>query len=418
MKKKVFVLAFITGILLLFISCPLLSWTDPNDYKSLDDLSYITDKTEIKTFSHLKEPIVITMPIWETRYYKGKRKGKTQKFKIGDIYVVIDIEKDEVFDWVYFGGKEGLTLYRPLELGNPVKYYATSGYSTEIISLDPTKTQLVTIDSTIPDCQFLSNNTTSDYALRAYKENELSSYYEYEILDSSTDSILTYKPQIPIEIGLHVFRATADNNGNFYIENYPPTDDGKESDRIEIVKIDSVNQNWKRYDLNLITNIGNETYAYNILHVTQDRLFITKSNFTSDCLLIFKKNGDNYELEKEILTDFDGWDVMIKRIVEVNGNIYIIVSNDFNGYSYVDIYKLTENLEMERITPDWATTTIKENEKFKITFTENLWVRGNRIYFMNSHNTSKIAYRYYDTATGEYSTKPVWIECDKVVQKK
>ncbi|MBR5646642.1 MAG: hypothetical protein IKX23_08400 [Treponema sp.] len=421
MKKQFFICMYLSVIMLFFVSCPLLEWTDPDDYKSLDDLSYITEKTAIKKFSHLTEPIVITMPVWETRYYKGKRKGKTQKFKIGDIFVVIDIEKNEVFDWVYFGGKTGLTLYRPLELGNPVKYYVTSDFSNEVICLDPGKTQLSTIETTIYDCHFLNLNTSTktSYGLRAhrhigYKEEDF--YYEYEILDSSTDTVLAYKPQIPSDTEHHVFDAIVGSDGNFYFGNHFPKEKETDPVKAEIIKLDIINSSWKRYDLNLINYIGKECFGYSIKYVNFNRMFITRIGDNSDDLLIFKKTADGYELEKEIFTDFDSIKEIIKKIVEIDGTIYIIASNCFNDYSYVDIYRLTDDLEMEKINPDWATTNIKEDEKFKITFTENVWVRGTKIYFMNSWNTSKVAYRYYNVESGEYSTQPVWIDFKDVVR--
>ena len=100
--------------------------------------------------------------------------------------------------------------------------------------------------------------------------------------------------------------------------------------------------------------------------------------------------------------------------MDVNGCPYVIVTNWANNYTYVDIYKMTDELEMQKITPTWSTSAIPENEKFKIDFTDNVWVRGNRIYFMNSRNTSEVAYRYYDVASGDYSKQPVWIEYDKI----
>ena len=134
--------------------------------------------------------------------------------------------------------------------------------------------------------------------------------------------------------------------------------------------------------------------------------------------MIFKKNNAGYELEKEIKTDFKTFDNLIVKITEINGTVYIIVRNWSDKYAYVDLYKLTDELEMEKITPDWYGSTIPENEKFKINFTDNIWVRGNRIYFMNSKDTSKVAYRFYDVESGEYSIQPVWIDFNDVVNLK
>ena len=44
---------------------------------------------------------------------------------------------------------------------------------------------------------------------------------------------------------------------------------------------------------------------------------------------------------------------------------------------------------------------LNNNEKFFISYTDNLWVRDNRIYFMDSWNTKKIFYNYFDVQTCE-----------------
>ena len=422
MKKKVIFLIIFASVFA-FVSCPsFLSWYNAEDYKSLDDLSYITEKTTIKPFSQLNEPVVITMPVWETRYYKGKKKGKTRQFKIGDIFVVIDIEKNEVFDWVYFGGETGTTLYRPLELGSPVKYYASCYSTGNIVCLDPDKSELTVVESSLKNCHFINFNIDSKYGVKAkrIRKEDNSVSYDFEILDGQENKILLYKPEILFHNNDYIFHVVEDKDGNIYFNNYLATDNEDVLDRNYLVRINLKNETFETFDLNLLIEKDNNICSYNEHYVSDNQLFITQLNDNDsigESLLIFKNINNGYELEKEIKTDFKTFDNLIVKITEINGTLYIIVRNWSNKYAYVDIYKLTDDLEMEKITPDWHTSSISENEKFKIDFTDNIWVRGTRIYFMNSRNTSKIAYRYYDVDSGEYSTQPVWIDFNDVVKQ-
>lgn len=46
-------------------------------------------------------------------------------------------------------------------------------------------------------------------------------------------------------------------------------------------------------------------------------------------------------------------------------------------------------------------TCTKLDVELVFDMTENVYVRGTKIYFMNSRNTSDIFYTYYDVANGE-----------------
>lgn len=44
---------------------------------------------------------------------------------------------------------------------------------------------------------------------------------------------------------------------------------------------------------------------------------------------------------------------------------------------------------------------LNKNENFFVRYTDNLWVRDNKIYFMDSWNTKKVFYNYFDVQTCE-----------------
>ena len=111
-------------------------------YFPTNKTSHIESKQTIKTFDHLKEPIVITMPVYKRKNLFGNKNLSEQLKMLGHIFVVIDIETDSVYDWVYFPC-EYYTNWRCSEIGtNPTIYCSTGAYGGPIGCLNPTKTTL------------------------------------------------------------------------------------------------------------------------------------------------------------------------------------------------------------------------------------------------------------------------------------
>ena len=90
MKKHPLIISvFVT--LLFFASCD-----NSYMYKLDDSLEEIKQKTTIKTFEHLKEPIVIALPVYDNYYLFGNKDKDCRQVHAGDIIAVIDIETDTV----------------------------------------------------------------------------------------------------------------------------------------------------------------------------------------------------------------------------------------------------------------------------------------------------------------------------------
>lgn len=70
-------------------------------YFPTNKTSHIESEQTIKTFEHLKEPIVITMPVYKNKHLFGNKNFAELLEMLGHIFVVIDIETDSVYDWIY-----------------------------------------------------------------------------------------------------------------------------------------------------------------------------------------------------------------------------------------------------------------------------------------------------------------------------
>ena len=133
MKKNCITLIIFLSIIL--TSCEMM-------YFTTNKTSHIESKQTIKTFEHLKEPIVITMPVYKNKHLFGNKNFAELLEMLGHIFVVIDIETDSVYDWIYFPC-EVYTNWRCSEIGtNPTIYCSAGAYGGPIGCLNPTKTTL------------------------------------------------------------------------------------------------------------------------------------------------------------------------------------------------------------------------------------------------------------------------------------
>ena len=138
MKKYCITLIIFLSIIL--TSCEMM-------YFTTNKTSHIELKQTIKTFEHLKEPIVITMPVYKNKHLFGNKNFAELLEMLGHIFVVIDIETDSVYDWVYFPC-EVYTNWRCSEIGtNPTIYCSAGAYGGPIGCLNPTNVGKRTFDT-------------------------------------------------------------------------------------------------------------------------------------------------------------------------------------------------------------------------------------------------------------------------------
>jgi hypothetical protein len=91
----------------------------------------------------------------------------------------------------------------------------------------------------------------------------------------------------------------------------------------------------------------------------------------------------------EYVIPADNDDQYSKDVLFVNNELYVIAL--VSGSDLIKLYKINEE---DNFVQSFGAI-------LDFDMTENIYVRGNRIYFMNSRNISDITFVWYDVPTGE-----------------
>ncbi len=380
--KKLLPLLFVSSAL--FYSCR-------DMYRSVVDMSVITEKTTYKNLSAVKEPIVINMPVFEEKYLFGNSNNASQTRRIGDMFVIIDWETNSVYDWVYYGGEAYYTFDRPVEVGkNPVKYFSSMSGSGKVACLDPDKTT-VSVKETGKSGMFYNRFTPGKYCIKDYaRYSEAAKKVEFCIWIYDTENGTYSDKDLSVALDNYeiIPMLASDSSGNFWFS-YMLDGFGY------IAKVDCANGKIEK--LNTTIDCRNEEdsskadFSAKVRFVFNDYIFIYKGvgsgNHSEDELCIVDFNLDKVA---GTISSFLSKDEFIYNVVEVNNSFYGISCNANN--ENVNFYKLdTENLTSEKVN----------DEPFQVDITDNAWVRENRIYLMSSRSTRNVYYNYFDVETKE-----------------
>lgn len=210
-KNGKLILILIVGFLFLSFSCNYETY-----YKSITDLKEVRAKTSMESFENINDPIVITMPVYETMALFGNENMGTYPKRVGDMFVVYDWENNKIHDWCFFKGKHGWSNFRAVEMGNPVKYY-DSGETIGCLSADG---KLTTYKNTVMGTfTNLNNNqkTKSRYGLlNTDGSSNGKTEYRINIFDSETGKVNDNQIKILSEYSYFHF-PKADDKGNYWI---------------------------------------------------------------------------------------------------------------------------------------------------------------------------------------------------------
>ena len=382
MKKHPLIISVFVSLLFL-VSCD-----NSYMYKLDDSLEEIKQKTSIKTFEHLKEPIVIALPVYDNYYLFGNKNKDCRQVRAGDIIAVIDIETDTVYDWVFFPGDHGWSIWRLVEAGsNPTRYLMSSVGTESVATLDPSKTELTITKTGIHDnlwCYKAYGTKVPLCYITRDVENNVWDYHT-QLFDSATNTLSEKDLCVQTSEAGSIYYMRSDFDGNIWIS-YPHKDG-----TVKLQCFDIINESIKNIDVFFNSNSDHDTY--NICFVSEEEIFVSyhiRTGAVLTGLYIVEKNTG--KKEKVFGIEGDGDIQYVYDVQKVNGNYYAIVPNviDPNLEQGSHIYKIDMN-------------TKSAKEEFFTTFdmTENTYVRGNRIYFMCSRDTADITYTYYDTEKKE-----------------
>ncbi len=367
--------------LFLFVSCK-------NMYSPIEDISHITQKKSMRPFSSLNDPIVITMPVYQKMGLMGGTADVRSK-RQGDIFVVYDWESGTVYDWAFFEGNHGLSNWRAVEMGTPTKYYDAGETSALIGCLDPA-TGRVTVTQNAVQGTFanLNNNqsTKSRYGIIGTSGHENGcSTYNVNFFDSETGKVSGEKKSIPVYTNGYIFTPVADKDGNYWLSYIDPNNEYNwlakfcgETQSIETYRTIPVNMDSTYEVMKTLT-------AYNHFLIIRDGV---RPHYPY--ILIY--DSDDMSKQPVSIEIPTGNEWFLTRVECVNGELYAIITDSSTSDERNLIYKINvEKKKFEFLT------------EFIFDFTETIYVRGSRIYLLNSRRFSRLSIRYYDTATGEVS---------------
>lgn len=385
MKKHCITLIMYLSIMLL-TSCEMM-------YFSTNDTKHIESKQTIKTFEHLKEPIVITMPVYKSKHLFGNKNFAEQLEMLGHIFVVIDIETDSVYDWVYFPC-EYYTNWRCSEIGtNPTIYCSTGAYGGPIGCLNPTKT---TLD--VYEAEF---DMTIMNEIAIGREIILSKhYYSHEAEKSVLEMNI-------FDIDKQQFEQTENviyTNGIGYLSAPYPDKEGKfwfshttYEDTNQLRYLDTKEAVISVVLAEFPYKIGEKFHDYNVKYVDDKYIYVRHLPLGID----IAKSQEIYIFDKENLSaepmclpvpdelDMNGY--YLYKIANINGKIYGIFPGEEEQKQIVRFAEIDiEGKEIKSL-----------DVVLDFDFTETVYPRGNRLYLMKSRNISNVFYTYYDFETGE-----------------
>lgn len=371
-------------------------------YKSVRDLSAVREKESMKPFSELNNPIVITMPVYDKRALFGNESMGVIYAQEGDIFVVYDWENNRIHDWAFFPGAHGQSNWRAVEMGTPVKYYDAGDASRKIGCLDP-ETGFITVFSNPVEGTFtnLNNNQKikSRYGIiHTSGWNSKRKMGEYRINRFDSETGKTDLRQLVIYSDeTYIFYPMPDRDGNFWVmyieDNYN-----------WLQKIDLENnclaKPVKHTALPFETPKGNDKYIYyhpSVEGTFKNYVLVAECEDSDINPYPYMTVYDMDNLESEPISipmpNEQDHKNRIFLATEANGECYGIFPSDYDGddwFTSVDLYKIDiENRKMiftARIDFD---------------FTETVYSRGSRIYFIDSSWLHTFRCTYYDVATGE-----------------
>ena len=360
-------------------------------YMDSDDTAHIEAKRSIRPFSHLKEPIVVTMPVYSNRHLFGNKSWDSMQDQKGDIFVVIDLATDTVWDWIFFPGKHGWTNWRCVEAGSNPTLYCSAGMGSGLVGcLDPTKTTLDVYNAGTKDV-VRSYSTPGDHIIIPddyYDQEAQTLVYRINSFNVKTGR-MEGSVEVPTDSIGFFDHPQADQDGNYWFA-YPYKG-------INCVRMYNVSSN----------TLGD--IVANLPYSKEGDFYSCHVQYANDKNIIgcYCKTGAEPDLNQQLfhLDKQQDWKLTFISIpdeldsisylyetVKINGKYYGIHPNEIRE-DYIPQVHLSE-IDLEK-------KEIRKIATVDIDMTETVYVRGSRLYLMKSRNISDIYYTYYDFSTGK-----------------
>ena len=388
--KKVLFLFLIT---LQFISCDMFYFS-----ASKADLAKVKSKTTYQSFEHLNEPIVIAMKVYDQKNLFGKEDWGNYVESHGNIFVILDWETDTVYDWVYTGEGPTFTNWRGMQVGeNPKRYYISTWYSGAMCYISENETKPTTLYHKYPTFMRAYNIKTDYSILDGYRYNHEIENEEltYQIFNAKTNEVSSKIHAIETDSIGYISNIGIDPEGNFWVATM-----NHESSKEYVASLWQIKSQTdeligpiKQYqcqNAEASDDPNERILDYYAVDCVNDKYVFLKRGalgmYTHDTKIVLIDYKTEGYPEKLITIPFDE-NVYLEKIIAVNNKIYLIFPGT-SGSEYVEIRSL-----------DLNSLEVYKESSFNFDYTENVWVRGSRIYFMSSRNPNNCYYTWYDTET-------------------
>lgn len=368
-----------------------------NLYQADGDVSNITSKTSIQDFSGVNQPIVITMPVYDSYHLFGISSWSEQRRCEGDVFVVIDWENDTVFDWVFQESPGGMLPWRCVEQGTaPVRYCTTSTHKECVYFLEQGKTSVTTQQSGVagwidsyssPGTRgLLLFNAPGGYPLAVFDVAE-GQHCGDILIETST-------------VG-YVFQPHADEEGNFWVA-YPQD----ATSYVSKINTDTVRleapitsfTNWNAEESDAAD--AKELDIYSVVGACKGSVFVAR-NASGDgthkpVLYVIDTNAADPQESMVRIPCPEGLDADYHYIYDgvcYGGSFYATVCGAHGDDRLVYICAFDPTAGTARVLAG----------PILFDMTETIWLRGSRLYMMKSRKLTDVFYMYCDLDTGEMS---------------
>lgn len=392
--KKILQLLVIS---LFFTSCKNVTFPD-SWYKTVEtDLDFVKEKTEMKPFSHLKYPIVLSMTYTKSDYLFGVKNFGEKTHKDGEVFIVLDVENNKIFDWAYYPCEEGITLNEPVELGCQSVCYCSSGWNRgylTILSRDTGKIDFVQYNkaANLQYCPSKSNYGLLYDLVNIEGHDEIQlDFFDLKNRCVNTDQTLVF-PTIMMENNNQII---ADENGN-YVFTYQ---DGTYTYFYEI------DVNTKKAELIEKREIDYEHSMCNLEYADEKYYLIVSHNESYQNLQMYPEN-----LPKANRSVIELYDRNEKKVVKTMEIKYTDGSRGIR-----DVYKYGNKYYATVVEASMSEDTIQlyeidmENNSYHYLrelnsfFMDQKYKINNRLYFFVENDPDTFSYFYYDFETNEIS---------------
>lgn len=391
MKNFILIILFIQ-ILFNFTSCENLFFID-------ESVEKIKEKTTIKTFEHLENPIVVTDNINVDAKFCGLEFLGTKTEMLGVVFTVIDSKTNEIFDWIFYPNTTRVMTF-PISIyenSEGEKSYYSIFYD-KIVCLNPKKTYLEEFENTVnAGYVFESDSYKGDYIpliSSGYDKNLQKQTYIVNTFDVLKKEVTNKQFSFPTDgIGYMKSPFPAGEDIYFISHNY---DDNNYLLKFDLKK-NICYEPFAKFSTERIDSNGEKDTDVCSIDVVDENYIICVQNPLGSTINeieynIYVYDRKNYDSIKTIKVSNPSYGKAYPyKCLKVDDRFFLILPEEFSSVSHI------VEINIENGSTNYVT-------KINFDFYINLFTIDSKIYFPNYYGDNGFEYGYYDVRTNEVSS--------------